>query len=241
MKLFHSISVHYQGNHCPKPMPDVYHKPFRPKSCVDYYVPGKSTCGIYRLFDEHGNSYPAYCDFKSEPGTAWTLVMSWANINRGLPEFRQTPFKYDAPINENSHNWYMYRQSLKRIRSLAAHSTHWRATCNYPSHGVDFTDYVRGNFKDFDIVNFLGSGVCKKVEHVNIRGHIGTHLTARFWQVNDTFTLHIDSGSGGCDFDPRAGSVSSEDNFGFYLVINPKFRCTKRKFSTTQWWFGAHL
>ena len=198
-------------------------------------------CGIYRLFDDYGNSFPAYCDFTSEPGTAWTLVMSYNQKNRGLPQFSKTPFKFDAPVNENSQNWNVYRLGLSRIRSLAAHSTHWRATCSYPSHGVDFTDYVRGNFKDFNVVDFLGNGECKEVEYVNIRGHRGVHLTAKFWQAENTLSLHIDSSAAGCEFNPTAGAVVSEDNFGFYAAINHKFRCTRGEGSTTQWWFGSHL
>ena len=195
---------------------------------------------MYRIYDDAGNNFPAYCDFKSEPGTAWTLVMSWANKHRLLPALRDKPFKNNAPVNENAHNWNLYRLSLTRMRSLQSHSTHWRATCSFPTHGVDFTDYIRGKFKDFNIVDFIGSAQCKKVEYVNIRGHIGIHLTARFWQQNGAM-LHIDSSDSGCNFDPRSGSVSSEDNFGFYGAINPKFRCTEGDLSTTQWWFGAHL
>ena len=167
--------------------------------------------------------------------------MSWANKFRSLTQFQKIPFKFNAPVNENAHNWNLYRLSLTRMRSLQSHSTHWRATCSFPTHGVDFTDYVRGNFKDFNIVDFLGVGQCRKVEYVNIRGHKGFHLTARFWQVANTLILHIDSSSSGCNFDPRSGSVRSEDNFGFYGTTNPKFRCTAGDDSTTQWWFGAHL
>ena len=214
---------------------------FRPTSCLDYLLRGTSSCGMYRLYDAAGNSFPAYCDFKSEPGTAWTLVMSWASKYRSLPAFRKTAFRYNAPVNENGLNWNMYRLSLTRMKSLQSHSTHWRATCSYPTHGVDFRDYVRGNFKDFNIVDFLGNGKCKKVEYVNIRGRMGLHLSARFWQIANTFLLHIDSSHSGCNFDPRSGSVSSEDNFGYYVNINPKFRCTEGDLSTTQWWFGAHL
>ena len=163
---------------------------------------GASACGIYRLYDSSSNSFPAYCDFKSEPGFAWTLVMSWANKNRAWSAFRRNSLRENAPVNENSLIWNMYRLSLTRMRSLQAHSTHWRATCNYPTHGVDFTDYVRGNFKDFNIVEYLNDGKpCRKVELVNIRGHMGIHLTARFWK-STSYLLHIDSSQTGCNFNP---------------------------------------
>ena len=167
--------------------------------------------------------------------------MSWSTQNRYLSPFRITPFKFNSPVNEDAQNWNKYRLSLARMKSLQNHSTKWRATCSFPKYGVDFRDYVRGNFKDFDIVDFLGVGQCKKVELINIRGNVGVNLTARFWQIAKHYPLHIDSSHTGCQFNPTPGSVSSEDNFGCYHTINPKFRCTANAQSTTQWWFGGHL
>lgn len=125
--------------------------------------------------------------------------------------------------------------------SLRGHSSHWRATCSYPTHGVDYTDYARGTFKDFDIVDFIGAGQCKKVELINIRGHLGIHQTTKFWQIANSCTLHVDSSHTGCQFVPKSGSATQEDNFGYYVVINPKFRCTAGPQATTQWWFGGYL
>ena len=198
---------------------------------------------MYRLYDYKGNSYPAYCDLTSEPGTAWTLVMSWSVAYRKLSPFFEYPFRYNYPVNENSLNWNLYRLNLVRTKSLKDHSTHWRATCSYPTHGVDFRDYLRGNFKDFNVFDFEGEGTCKKVEYINIRGHWGLHLSVPFWQsVVKKITLHTDSDESICDFKAaKTGAVSSEDNFGYYWVINSKFRCTQGTHSTTQWWFGAHL
>ena len=121
------------------------------------------------------------------------------------------------------------------------HSTHWRATCSYPIKGIDFRDYLRGNFKDFNIFDFTGEGKCKKVEYVNIRGHVGTDLTAPFWRKLNSWTLHINSPSTHCQFKAaRSGAVSSEDNFGWYgNGLSTKFRCTETAESTTQYWFGA--
>ena len=167
--------------------------------------------------------------------------MSWSTQNRKLPPFHSIPFKFNSPVNEDAQNWNQYRLSLARMKSLQSHSTKWRATCGFPKYGVDFRDYVRGNFKDFDIVDFLGVGQCKKVELINIRGNVGVNLTARFWQIANGNTLHIDSSVGGCQFNPTPGSLSDEDNFGLYSKINPKFRCTANAQSTTQWWFGGHL
>ena len=233
------VHFFWQGDDCPKPWPkNQTNDTFRPTSCLDYLSRGACICGMYKLYDNAGNSYPAYCDLKSEPGTAWTLVMSWANMHRALPSFRNVPLKGNAPVNENAQNWNLYRLSLTRMRSLQAHSTHWRATCSYPTYGVDFRDYVRGNFKDFNVVDFSGSSMCMKVEYVNILGHMGMHLKARVWQSTSYFWHISDSG---CQFDPTSVSVSSEDYFGYYVNINPRFRCNEGPHSTTQWWFGAHL
>ena len=174
------LHFYFQGDNCPKPKSQAQDT-FRPTSCLDYLSRGASNCGMYKLYDNAGNSYPAYCDMKSEPGTAWTLVMSSSTKHRALPSFRSVPLNGNAPVNENAQNWNLYRLSLTRVRSLQAHSTHWRATCSYPTYGVDFKDYVRGNFKDFNVVDFSGSGKCMKVEYVNIRGHMRMHLTARVW------------------------------------------------------------
>ena len=127
------------------------------------------------------------------------------------------------------------------MKSLKAVSTHWRATCSFDKHGINnYEDYVRGQFAEADILGFIGSGVCLRTELVNIRGHTGIHKTAKFWQVLNTLSLHIDSSQKGCQFDPTVSSVSSEDNFGFYNAVNPKFTCTMNGDSTTQWWFGGY-
>ena len=146
------------------------------------------------------------------------------------------------PANENSPNWFLYRLTVDRMKSLRDVSTHWRATCSYDKHGINnYKDYVRGKFAEADIFAFLGSGVCLKTELVNIRGHTGIHKTAKFWQVIGTYSPPvIDSSSKGCQFDPTVGAVNSEDNFGYYGFTNPKFTCTMNGDSTTQWWFGSY-
>ena len=214
---------------------------FRPTSCVEYGQQGAYKDGIYKIYDNDGNSFPAFCDLKSEPSIAWTLVMSLSKENRLISAFRNAVLQINAQENDSSPNWDRYRLSLERMRSLQVHSTHWRATCSYPTHGIDYRDYLRGNFKDFNIVDFLGNGECKRVEYVDIRGHNGTNLTVPFWQQKNSWILHIVSSSHRCEFSASVGAVDNEDNFGFYGEINQKFRCTQANNSTTQWWFGAHL
>ena len=214
---------------------------FRPTSCVEYGQQGAYKDGIYKIYDNDGNSFPAYCDLKSEPSIARTLVMSLSKENRLISAFRNAVLQINAQENDNSPNWDRYRLSLERMRSLQVHSTHWRATCSYPTYGIDYRDYIRGNFKDFNIVDFLGNGECKRVEYVDIRGHNGTNLKVPFWQQKNSWILHVISKSHRCEFSASVGAVDSEDNFGFYAEMNQKFRCTQADNSTTQWWFGAHL
>ncbi len=124
---------------------------------------------------------------------------------------------------------------------LKSRSTHWRATCSFAQFKVDYKDYVRGTFKDSDITSFLGSGQCRKIEFINIRGYAGYRMTVAFWQNKGAHMLHIDSSAGTCQYGGSAGAVHSEDNFGLYANINKKFRCTSGPTATTQYWFGGYL
>ena len=78
---------------------------FRPTSCLDYLKRGVTKCGYYKIYDNTGNSFPVYCDMKSEPGNAWTLVMSFSTKNRFFRQFLKQALKQNAPINENAPNW----------------------------------------------------------------------------------------------------------------------------------------
>ena len=176
----------------------------------------------------------------SEPGSAWTLVMSYALKNKNVGQFGANgQMQNNLPVNEDSPNWNLYRMTLTQMNHLKSQSTHWRVTCSFPTHKVDYTDYVRANFTDFDIMTFRGFGICKKVEYINIRGHQCAQCTSTWWQDNEA--AHLDSTFTSCQFLPTQGSVSSEDNFGLYSYYNNKFRCSAGPPSTTNWWFGGYL
>ena len=157
-----------------------------------------------------------------------------------MAEFRSTPLSQDTPVDESLPNWNRYRMGLSMMNNLSAQSTHWRATCSFPTHGVDYTDYVRGKFVDFDIVNFLGGNACKRVEYVNIRGHQCSNCNVPWWQSNNYYFLHTDSSFTTCGFDASQGGIGYEDNFGCYKTVNPNFRCTADASATTNWWFGGN-
>ncbi|XP_028403794.1 uncharacterized protein LOC114526401 [Dendronephthya gigantea] len=214
-----------------------------PRSCLDHLKKGHNSDGYYTIYDFQTNDLIlVYCDMTSEAGSAWTLVMSYAFKNRNMNQMTRRTLGQDAPVNENSPNWNLYRMSPSQMAYLKSQSTHWRSTCSFPSYKVDYTDYVRAKFTDFDIMTLLGHGICKKVEYVNIRGHQCAQCTSKWWQVSNVFAPHIDSSFSGCQFVPTQGSTPSENNFGFYLDgYNRKFRCSSGPLSTTNWWFGGYL
>ncbi len=55
----------------------VRHTP-SPRGCIDYLLGGNLENGYYTLYDKQNQRYTAYCDFTSEPGSAWTLVVSFS-------------------------------------------------------------------------------------------------------------------------------------------------------------------
>ena len=213
------------------------------RSCLDLLKRGIKTNGHYQIFDQTNDRFiTVYCDMESEPGSAWTLIESFALKNKGVDQVRRHPLQTNAPVNEKTPNWNIYRMSLSQMNALKPHSTHWRVTCSLPTHGVDYRDYARANFVDFDVMTFLGDAVCKKMEFVNIRGHQCAQCTATWWQKINTYTATIDSSyRNNCQLVATVGSVTSEDNFGYYSSINNKFRCSAGPDSTTNWWFGGYL
>ena len=166
--------------------------------------------------------------------------MSQSHKNRAMPKLRSTPLYTDAPINESTPNWAAYRLSLDRMKALQSESTHWRVTCSFPAHGVDYRDYVRANFTEFDPVPYKGFGLCKKTEYMNVRGHDCTGCTSAWWQPGHTM-LHHDSYNNKCEFGSTPGFVYTEDNFGYYMVTNPSFRCSSSDDATTNHWFGNRV
>ena len=212
---------------------------------MDYLQQGIRQSGFYLLCDDDGQLYTVFCDLSSEPGSAWTLVISWMTAKyKELPYFKNRAFFEDAPINEDSPNFGIYRQTLGRMNSIREHSTHWRATCNVRQNPpiIDYQDYLRGKFIDFDIIYYEGGGSdCQTVEFVNILGNVsGSGTTVGFWQSSGSYFLHIDSSDTGCEFLPLADP--RVDYFGYYGDgMSSEFSCSQEDFSTTQWWFGGYL
>ena len=207
------------------------------RSCVEHMEHGASQCGYYVIHNKQ-ESYVVFCDINTEIGFAYTLIESFALKRNAF--FASKSLAVNWPINENSPNWNMYRLSHSRMSLLRDRSTYWRATCNFPFVGIDYQDYVRARITDVDPIKETLSATCKKVEYINLRGDLGLQTTVAFWNQNE-YHMHTDSSLKLCAFGPNAGAVSSEDNWGYYGTINPKFRCTATADSTTQYWLGDYI
>ena len=180
---------------------------------------------------------------ESESGFVWALIQSFSLAKKAL--FEEKMFGVDFPVNHNNNDvdWNSYRLSLLQMQSIANRSTHLRATCNFPTQGLRYTDYARAKLGGHDIFGTLDNK-CQLYEYINIRGiecsncTAGTKQKARSaWSIKS-----YQSQTWGCDFDGRPGvSSGSERNFGYYGdgTVNTKHRCTSSPTSTTQHWFGA--
>ena len=112
--------------------------------------------------------YQTFCDFTSENGFVWTLLESFSFAKKSY--FKVKPFFKDYPVNHNSFKWNKFRLSLPIMNSTLSNSTHFRATCNFNTDGLVTTDYLRAKTTDLNIL-LLNSGLCVKMEYINIRGY----------------------------------------------------------------------
>ena len=209
------------------------------RSCKDILMMDKvNISGVYNISNQHNKSFPVFCGFGPEPGAAWTLIQSHSLNNNEA--FKMKPFYlYDMPRNQNFPEWNNYRLSMSRMKSIQDVSTHWRATCNYLTDGVDYRDYIRVSLKRLDLLKEpTETSFCLLTEFVNVRGQECFNCTVLIGYSSER-SIHMDSHfgpSGGCNF---GGGIVDEDNFGYYFKRNPAFRCTSSLSSTTQHWLGS--
>ena len=194
--------------------------------------------GVYNISNQHNETFPVFCGFGPEPGAAWTLIQSHSLKNND--DFRLKAFYlHDMPRNQDFPEWNNYRLSMSRMKSIQDVSTHWRATCNFPTDDVDYRDYIRVPFQSLNLLEGpTESGFCLLTEFVNVRGDECFNCTVLIG-YNSQRSMHMDSYYGpqfGCDF---GGGIRDEDNFGNYATRNSAFRCTSSPSSTTQYWFGS--
>ena len=193
------------------------------RSCKDVMMIHKETPnGIYNVTDQQNTSFPVYCDFGSEPGAAWTLIQSHSLQNNEV--FENKPlYLYDMPINQDAPEWTNYRLSLPRMNAIRDVSTHWRATCNFPTDRVDFRDYWRVSLKSLDLLATAPSSfICLSSEFMNVHGNECSNCTV-YVAYSTAIALHFDSYHGPSQGCGLGGGINDEDNFGWYGTANPAF------------------
>ena len=131
-----------------------------------------------------------------------------------------------------------------QVQSLADHSTHLRATCNFPTYGLKKTDNAaRAKLKNH---NFFGPFLyqCLHYEYIIIRGITCENCTAATKQGNFsswTSNSYKSKTEFGCGLDGSPGVNGSENNFRQYRLntTNSAHRCSSSSASTTQHWLGS--
>ncbi|XP_048575881.1 uncharacterized protein LOC116604856 [Nematostella vectensis] len=188
------------------------------RSCLDYLRRGRKENGKYLIYvPGFDNLRRVICDFTTEPGWAWTLLMSFARKNWLIPAFLEVGLNKEYGYGIVHLDLEKYRMTLAEMRGVRDISTHVRATTNYsPNQGISTRDYVRAKISNLDPTTFLGLGTCIKVELISIRGVPGTDITVPFWQ-KDTIILHTDVSHGECAYDnPTPQFPYSANYFGRY-------------------------
>jgi hypothetical protein len=176
---------------------------------------------------------------ESEPGSVWTLVMSFTRENKDLKSFKKRAMYQSGGKNKDAPNWSAYRMSSSSVAALKKMTTHWRITCSFPQYGVDIkSDYVRAVFADFDLLK-KSKNECKNVSYISVMGQSCSKCTAQWTHIN-YYTPHIAAmqNDSACDI---KSDKSECYYFGAYFTYNPNFRCTESPKSTTNYWFGSYV
>ena len=79
--------------------------------------PPKDKCGYYKIYDAAGNGFIVYCDMETEPGTAWTLIMSWSLKNNHFANFRYC-YQWINPLSSARKNFPVFDGSSPLANSL---------------------------------------------------------------------------------------------------------------------------
>ena len=176
---------------------------------------------------------------ESEPGSVWTLIMSFARENKNLTRFKNKAMYQTAARNIYDPNWSDYRMGRSSMVALKNITTHWRVTCSFPQYGVDInTDYVRAAFADFDLMGEYWKE-CKKVSHISVMEQSCSECTAH-WSQSKGNAPHI-AAVDEKDVCDMKSDKSGNNYFGAYEKYSATFRCTENATSTTNYWFGAYM
>jgi len=149
----------------------------------------ETTSGIYNITDQQNITFPVYCDFGSESGVTWTLIQSHSLQNKEVFQ-RKAFYLHDMPVNQDAPEWNNYRLSMSRMTSIQDVSTHWRATCNFPTDGVDYRDYWRVSINNLNL--FQDPGRPNFAFGLSLSTSVEMSVpTAQFWPVTARITHFI--------------------------------------------------
>ena len=84
------------------------------------------------------STYEVFCDAISEKGFVWTLIESFSFRNNN--EFADKAFYKQYPVNQDAFSWNKFRLSWPLMNAMANRSTHVRATCNFNSEELKYSD-----------------------------------------------------------------------------------------------------
>ena len=221
-----------------------------PRTCLDYWTDEvKPISRKYTIVDSNGTLYDVFCDFDSEEGLVWTLFESFDLDS--MVHVNGIPFTKDWPKNEHNLSWKLFRLPKSVMSEISSFSTFWRATCSYSLYGVDFQDYIMVRLS---MVNPLTHNLdflkekCSTVDYINIKGTNCVNCTQMIFQRSNTMLFLRPSKSrlkGKCNF--NTSTVEHRCDNGNYsrlfcrydVCSDPKYRCSEKTTSTTEFWFGA--
>ncbi|RMX58238.1 hypothetical protein pdam_00000058, partial [Pocillopora damicornis] len=117
----------YTGHRCKKTI----------RSCHDVMLSGKHKNGVYQILNRTKNIL--YSREQLGP-------LCKATRSRKAKVIEDYAVEEEYPGN----NWSSYRLSRANMESILYHSTQWRATCEFPTIGIDFKDYFCASLSSFD-------------------------------------------------------------------------------------------
>ncbi|XP_032238903.2 uncharacterized protein LOC5513485 [Nematostella vectensis] len=217
------------------------------RSCRDHHVTYRElgqeiADGVYQIQTEDGKSFPVFCAFEGD--TAWVLLESFSLENKQT--FMTLSFMEDNAFSEDTPNFLNYRLSRARMEFVRSKSTLFKATCAFDQKtqipGWP-RDQIIARLDGYDVVNqaATGSQKCVTFESIVIRNQSCSKCSIGLWHNVGKHHPHLDSTVDAfCSFNPF-NSKNSEDNFGFYGVINTESTCCSSPDSTTQWWLGHEV
>ena len=222
----------------------------KPETCLDYWPKHvvKPISGKYTIVDWNTTSYEVFCDFDSEEGVAWTLFESF-DVNH-MRHLRGKPFTMDFARKRHYLNWELFRLPRSVMIEISSRSTFWRATCSYSAYGVDFRDYIRVRLLIMNPLEYSSLKDCLTMDYLDIKGLSCKNCTLHFYQAaNGMLKLKPakSPSASKCTFDTTSIKHRCNSGKGHASILgaynmtclDPKYRCTEKTTSTTEFWFGS--